>query len=72
MGILTFRHCDVKMTSDIKLFMNLNSGPKITLSTKFEFDQVIILKIIQVFLFFSMPKNDVTHCKQKVAMATSD
>ena len=28
MGILTFRHCDVKMTSYIKFFMNLNSRPK--------------------------------------------
>ena len=46
-------------------------GLKITLSTKFELDQVIILKIIQVFLFFN-GKNDVTHCKQKVAIATSD
>ena len=43
-----------------------------TLSTKFEFDQVIILKIIQVFSCFFNAKNDVTHCKQKVAMATSD
>ena len=36
--------------------MNLNSGLKITLSTKFEFDQVIILKIIQVFLLFQWQK----------------
>ena len=42
------------------------------LSTKFELDQVIILKIIPVFCFFFNGKNDVTHCKQKVAMATSD
>ena len=56
MDILTFRHCDVKMTSQIIFFMNLNSGPKISLSTKFELDQVIILKIIQVFFVFSMPK----------------
>ena len=51
--------------------MNLNSGPKITLSTKFELDQVITLKIIEVFLFFN-GKNDMTHCKQMVAVATSD
>ena len=50
--------------------MNLNSGPK-NKSTKFELDQAIILKITQVFCFYS-EKNDVTHCKQKVAMATSD
>ena len=58
MGILTFRHCDVKMTSYDNFFMNLNSELKIALSAKFE-------------LFFN-PKNDVTHWKQKVAMATSD
>ena len=53
MGILTFCHCDVKMTSYIKFFMNLNSGPiKIAPSAKFELDQVIISKIIQVSLFF--------------------
>ena len=51
--------------------MSLNSGPKITLSTKFELDQVIILNIIQVFCFFDA-KNEVTYCKQNVAMATSD
>ena len=28
MGILTFRHCDVKLRSCIKFFINLNSGPK--------------------------------------------
>ena len=38
--------------------MNLNSGPKINLSIKFELDQVIILKITQVFRFFNA-KNDV-------------
>ena len=54
MGILTFRHCDVKMTLCLKFFMNLNSGPKnSSLSVKFKLDQVIILKIIQVSLFFS-------------------
>ena len=53
--MLTFPHCDFKMTLYIKTFMILNSGPKITLSAKFEFDQVIILKIIQLFCF-SMPK----------------
>ena len=51
--------------------MNLNSGPKNNPLYQFELDQVIILKIIQVFCFFN-GKNDVTHCKQKVAMATSD
>ena len=60
MDILTFRHCDVKMTSYMKFFMNLNSGPKITLFAKFELDQVIILKIIQVS-FCLHPKNDVIH-----------
>ena len=50
--------------------MNLNSGPKIASCAKFELDQVIILKIIQVSLFFN-PKNDVAHWEQKVAMATS-
>ena len=60
MGILTFCHCDVKMTLYINFFMNLISGPKIAPYAKFELDQVIILKIIQVSLFFR-PKNDVTH-----------
>ena len=32
--------------------MNLNPGLKIALSAKFELDEVIILKIIQVFCFF--------------------
>ena len=63
-----FRHCHVKMTSYIKIF--LIQGLKITLSTKFELDQVIILKIIH-FVFFN-GKHDLTHCKQNVAMATSD
>ena len=58
-GITMFRHFDIIMTSDLNFFMNLNSEPKILLSTKFEFDQVIILKIIQVFLYFHL-KNDVT------------
>ena len=51
--------------------MNLNLEPKISLSAKFELDQVIILKIIQRFLFFNA-KIVVSHWKQKVAMATSD
>ena len=52
--------------------MNLNSEPKTnSLSTKFELVQVIILKIIEAFCFFNA-KNEVTHCKQEVAMATSD
>ena len=60
MVMLTFCHCDVKMTSYIKFFMNLNLLPKyIALSAKFEVDQVIILKLIQLSLFFN-PKNDVT------------
>ena len=54
----------------LKFLMNLNSGPKIIPCAKFELNQAIILKIIQVSLFFQ-PKNDVTHWKQKVAMATS-
>ena len=41
------------------------------MTVKFELYQVIILKIIQVSLFFN-PKHDVTHWKQKFAMATSD
>ena len=56
MGILTFCHCDVKMTSYIKFFMDLNSGPKSSPYSKFELDQVIILKIIQVSLFFQPKK----------------
>ena len=52
--------------------MNLNSGPKRDLSAEFELDQVIILKIVQVFFGFSAQKNDVTHWKQKVSMTTSD
>ena len=36
--------------------MNLNSGPKIASYVKFELDQVIILKLIQVSLFFN-PKS---------------
>ena len=55
-GYFMFRHCNVKITSNIKFFMDLNSGPKITLSTNSELDQVIILKVIQVLLFFSRPK----------------
>ena len=50
--------------------MNLNSGSKNSLYAKFELDQVIILKIIQVSLFFQL-KNDVTHWEQKTAVATS-
>ena len=45
-------------------------GLKIAPYAKFELDQVIMLKIIQVSLFFD-PKNDVTHLKQKVAIAAS-
>ena len=60
MCILTFRHCDVNITSYMKFFMNLNSEPKIALSAEFELDQVNTLKIIQVSLFF-IPNNDVTH-----------
>ena len=40
--------------------MNLNSRLKIALSAIIEFDQIIVLKIIQVSLFFH-PKNDVIH-----------
>ena len=42
--------------------MNLNSDSKNTPSAKFEYDQAIILKIIQVSTFFHH-KNDVTHWK---------
>ena len=56
MCILTFRHCDVKMTSYMKILINLNSGPKIALSAKFELDQVITWKIIRVSLFFHLKK----------------
>ena len=52
MGILKFRHCDVKMMSNVLIFRNLNSGPKIALSAKLDLDQVVILKINQVSLFF--------------------
>ena len=53
LGILTFRHCDVKMTPYTKIFLwTWIQGLKITISAKFELDQVIILKII----VFSMPK----------------
>ena len=47
-------------------------GLKIALSTKFELDQVIYLENNSSFFVFFIPKNDVTHRKQKVAMATSD
>ena len=60
MCLLTFRHCDVKITSYMKIFMNLSSVLKLALSAKSELGQVITLKIIQVSLFFH-PKNDVTH-----------
>ena len=43
--------------------MNLNSGLQITLFAKFELDQVIILKIIQVSLFFVL-END-AHIENK-------
>ena len=36
--------------------MNLNLGPKIAPYAKFELDQVIILKIIHVSLFFQPKK----------------
>ena len=52
--------------------MNLNSDPKNTPSTKVYYNQAITLKIIQSFFyFFPSQINDVTHWKQKVAMATS-
>ena len=56
MGILMFRHCDVKMTSYTEIFMNLNSEHKIALCGKFKLDHVIVLKIIQVSLFFHPKK----------------
>ena len=56
MDILTCNNYDVKMTSYMKFFINLNRA----VYGKFELDLVIILKIIQVSLFF-IPKNDVTH-----------
>ena len=57
MGILRFCHCDVKIyVIHLIFFKNLNSGPKIGLSTKFELDQIIILKLIQVSLFFNAKK----------------
>ena len=59
-----------KWRHTLKFFIKLNLGPKNMPHAKFKLDQVIILKIIQVFLFFST-QNDVTHWKQKVAMATS-
>ena len=71
MGIWMFCHYDVKMTSYIKIFYEFEFKTlKIAPYAKFELHQVIILKIIQASSFFN-PKNDVTHWKQKVAMATS-
>ena len=51
---LTFYHCDVKMTSYIKILIQ---GLKIAPYAKFELDEVIILKIIQVSLFFEYESN---------------
>ena len=57
MGILTSGHCDVKLTLYIKFLDESESkGLKITLSAKFELDQVITLKIILVSLFIHPKK----------------
>ena len=53
MSILTFCHFDIKMTSYIKIFYECL---KIAPCGEFELDQVIILKIIQVSLFFQLEK----------------
>ena len=48
-----FRLCDVKMRSYIKTFNEFEfRSYKIPFSAKFELDLIIILKIIQVSLFF--------------------
>ena len=56
MGILTFCHCHVKMTSYTKMFYKFEFCQKIAPYAKFELDQVIILKIIQVSCFFQPKK----------------
>ena len=54
MGILMFHHCNIEMTSYMNILDEIEiQGLKIALSAKFELDEVIILKIIQVSLFFS-------------------
>ena len=52
-----FCHCNIKMMSYVKFFYEFEFiNLKIALSAKFELDQVIILKIIQVSLFFQPKK----------------
>ena len=46
MGILTFRHCDVKVTPYMKFFWIWSQDLEIALYAEFEPDQVIMLKII--------------------------
>ena len=53
---MTFCHFDVTVTSIVNCSINLISESKILLSIKFELDQVIILKVIQVSLFFHPKK----------------
>ena len=62
------------MTSYITFLLNLNSEPKNTppppppltiTTTKFERDQAILLKLLKL-LHFSIPKNDLTHWKQRL------
>ena len=55
MDILTFGHYDVKKTSYMKIFDEVQ-GLELALSAKLELDKAIILKIIQVSLFFLSQK----------------
>ena len=70
MGILTLRHCDVKVTSYIKIFMSLNSELKNNPFYQIRASSSNYLENNPSFFFNA--KNDLTHCKQKVAVATSD
>ena len=71
MGIWTFCHYDVKMTSYIKILMNLNSGPKNSPMWQIWAWSSNYLGNNSSLFVFSTQKNDVTYWKQKVAMATS-
>ena len=69
----TYSHaykCFVILTSNLKLFDEFDLEPKNTNSAKFKHNQAIILKCIQVSSF-PIPKDDMTHWKQKVAIETS-
>ena len=58
-----FPHFDVSMTFHIIFFMNLNSESNLSMIKPFSNSFK--------FLHFSISTNDVTHWKQKVALATS-